>query len=86
MGTPSPTLEGFYLLNHTPQRRPDGKRTYKAQAAEIRATVLACPGVHELLESLLILNRWDVIVRLKDGVVAELLAQALENLDNFFPF
>ena len=58
--------EGLYLVNHLPRKRADGKKSYKAQALEVRDGILTSPSIAQLLEFVLIWNRWDVLVRPKD--------------------
>ena len=62
---------------------PTGKKYYKAQALEVRDGILTSPSIAQLLEFVLIWNRWDVLVRPKDGVNVAVLSSALQNLDNY---
>ena len=75
--------EGLYLVNHLPRKRVDGKKSYKAQALEVRDGILTSPSIAQLLEFVLIWNRWDVLVRPKEGVNVTILSSALQNLDNY---
>jgi hypothetical protein len=78
--------EGLFVVNHVPRRRPDGKRAFKASALEVRDGLLAAPSISSLLEFAIILNRWEVLIRPRDGVHAPLLSAALLNLDNYSLF
>ena len=77
---------GLFIVNHMPRKRPDGKKAYKAQSLEVRDSILAAPSVSQLLDYILILNRWDVLVRPKEGIVLPILASALQNLDHYAIF
>ena len=81
-GVLPPGQDGLFLVNHFPTRRTDGKKAYKCQALEVRDSLLSCPNISSLLEIILILNRWDVLVRPKEGVEIQALSSSLANLDN----
>ena len=75
--------DGLFVVNHVPRRRPDGKQVFKASALEVRDGVLAASSISDLLEFAIILNRWEVLIRPRDGVQVPLLSAALLNLDNY---
>ena len=76
-------MDGLYVVNHRPTAHPGGKKGRKAHALEVRDGLLTCPSISQLLDSLVILNHWDVVVRPKLGVNTGALAASLENLDNY---
>ena len=76
-------LEGFFVVNHMPQRRKDTPRPFKCQALEVRDGILAAPSVSNLLEWVMILNRWDVLIKPRFGVEPSMLSGSLQNLDNY---
>ena len=54
-----------------------GKRT------QVRDAILSVPRIASLFQELLILNCWDVLGLLQDGVARSHIAQSLEQHDNF---
>jgi hypothetical protein len=77
------SLVGHYIVNHVPQGRAEGRRPYKSHAQEVRDGLLTSSSIADLLDSILILNRWDVLVLLRPSTDPEILASALSNLDNY---
>ena len=71
-----------YVINHLPHRVVGRAPSYKAQADEVLDSILCSPQVARLFDECLVLNRWDVITKVAEGVDLEVLATTLSNLDH----
>lgn len=71
-----------YLVNHLPRKVGRGAPSYKAQSDEVLDSLLCNPQVSRLFEECVALNRWDVLVRIADGIDLAVLATTLSNLDH----
>ena len=70
------------VMNHLPRRRSGNQPGKKNPAPQVRDAILSVPRIASLFQELLILNRWDVLGLLQDGVSRSHIAQSLEQLDN----
>ena len=75
-------LGGSFTVNHQPRKFQPGKPTKKRPSPEVRDSLLVVPAIAGLLDSVILLNKWDVWIRPHAGVDVALLAAQLQNLDD----
>jgi hypothetical protein len=75
-------LNGSFIVNHLPRTFGGKGKMTKHQSPEVRDALLAIPSIAQLLESVILINKWDVWIRPYQGVAIELLASQVQNLDN----
>jgi hypothetical protein len=72
----------MYLVSQQPFHHSGAPRI-KSEALDVRDGLLAATSVSSLLDVVMILSRWDVLIRPHPGVNLPFLADTLRNLDNF---
>jgi hypothetical protein len=75
-------LTGSFIVNHLPRTFGGKGKATKHQSPEVRDSLLAIPSIAQLLESVILISKWDVWIRPYPGVAIDLLAAQVHNLDN----
>ena len=75
-------ISGSFIINHQPRKFQVGQKFQKRPSTEVQDSLLAIPAIAKLLESTILLNKWDVWARPYPGVAIEFLAAQLQNLDD----